>query len=194
MRFGRAAAGAAMVFVTVGAAGPALAWHDGCGGRAVECFEKVKLPDVYATQARPVVVRPGYTEVVHTPPVVINRAEKVLVSPGRWHEEHSPAVYGTRSERVLVQPASRSYDVVPAETRQVHETVVVHPGGTSWEHSRSLFGREKMCKVQRPAMTRTITRDVVVAPARRIARNVPAVYQTVERQVVLQQASTAPRL
>ena len=125
MRMFTAAAGAAIVYALAGSS-PVLAWGDGCGGQAVECFEKVKLPDVYATQARPVVIRQGYSEVVETPPVIANQAEKVLVRPGRWHEQHTPAVYGTRSERVLVSPATQSYEDVPAQTRTVHETVVVH--------------------------------------------------------------------
>lgn len=186
----RRVASAAVAVMSVAIAGPALAWGDGCGGHAVECYDKVRLPDVYATEARPVVVHPGYSEVVETPPVVINQPEKVLVSPGRWHEEHTSAVVGTRTERVLVSPASRTYEVVPAVTRTVAETVVVHPGGTSWEHSRRLFGHERMCKIQRDPVTQTVTREVLVAPARRVARDVPAVYQTVARPVVLQQAST----
>ena len=90
MRRVAAAAGAVMT-LAIASTGPVLAWGDGCGGHAVECYDKVRLPDVYATQARPVVVHPGYSEVVETPPVVVNQPEKVLVSPGRWHEEHTSA-------------------------------------------------------------------------------------------------------
>ena len=58
-----------------------------CHGRAAECYEKVRTPDVYRAVDRAVLVRPGYREVVQT-----------------------PAVYGTRNERVLIAPA-QSYTV-----------------------------------------------------------------------------------
>lgn len=190
MRFAAKAVGAAIV-MSFAMGGTAVAGGFGCHGRAVECYDKVKLPDVYATQARPVVVRPGYSQVVNTPPIVVNRAEKVLVSPGRWHAQHIPAVYGTRSERVLVAPPSRTYSEVPAITRRVERTVVVQSGGVRWEHRRGPFGRERLCKVKTPAVVRTVAHDVLVAPARRIAHDTPAIYRTVQRPVVIQHASVS---
>lgn len=191
MRFSAKAVGTAVVMSFAMGGTDAHAGHFGCHGRAVECYDKVKLPDVYATQSRSVVVRPGYSQVVTTPPVVVNRAERVLVSPGRWRERHIPAVYGTRSERVLVAPASRTYSDVPAVVRRVEKTVVVKSGGVRWEHRRGPFGREKLCKVQTPAVVKTVAHDVVVAPARRIAHDTPAVYGTVQRPVVIQHASVS---
>jgi hypothetical protein len=188
MRFSAVAAGCA-ASVLLGSAAPSLAFDHGCGGQAVECYEKVRLPDVYATRARQVVVRPGYSQVVTTPPVVVDRPERVVVSPGHWQAVATPAVTGTRAERVLVAPASRSYSDVPAVTRTVHETVVVHPGGVQWQHKRGWFGREKLCKVQTAPVTRTVAHNVVVAPARRVAHVTPAVYETVERSVVVRPAS-----
>ena len=49
--------------------GAALAFDRGCG-RAVECYDRVRVPDTYATVERPVIVRPGFREVVQMPPVV----------------------------------------------------------------------------------------------------------------------------
>lgn len=190
MQFAAKAAGAAAVMM-VAVTGGAKAGHFGCHERAVACYEKVKLPDVYATEARPVVVRPGYSQVVQTPPVVINRAEKVLLTPGRWREHRIPAVYATRAERVLVTPASRSYQDIPAATRRVEKTVFVKPGSVRWEHTRGLFGREKLCKVATPPVVKTISHDVVVSPARRVAHDTPAVYKTINRPVLIQQATVS---
>lgn len=75
LRFSAKVAGAAVLVSMMGVA-PALAGHDGCHGRAIECYEKVRTANVYATQARSVVVRPAYSEVVQTPPVVINQTER----------------------------------------------------------------------------------------------------------------------
>ncbi len=49
----------------------------GYGCASAECYEKVRRPDVYATVERPVVVRPGYAEVVHVPPAVLDRVRRV---------------------------------------------------------------------------------------------------------------------
>jgi hypothetical protein len=185
----KAVGSAALMIVAIG--GNAQAGGFGCHGRAVECYDKVQLPDVYATQSRPVVVRRGYSEVVNIPPVVINRAEKVLLRHGRWYERHVPALYGRRSESVLVAPASRTIETVPAVTRRIEKTVVVKPGSVRWEHRRGLFGREKLCKIATPPVLKTVAHDIVVSPAHRIARDVPAVYKTVARTVLLQPASVS---
>lgn len=161
----------------------------GCGGNAAECYEKVRLPDAYATVARPVLIHPGYSEVVHQPAVVINRAEPYEIRPGSWRAVRTPAVYGTRSEQVLVSPGRTTYEDVPAETRTVHETIVEHRGSWHWERRVDLFGHERMCKVVTPPVTRTVERTVVVAPARRIARRSEPVYATVNRPVLLQPES-----
>ena len=59
-------------------ASPAFACH-----RGGECYDRVRLPDVYRTVERPVVVREGYTRVYETDPVVVIRPERVMVYPGR---------------------------------------------------------------------------------------------------------------
>ena len=129
-------AGLSAAIAGMGLSLPALAFDHGCGDRAIECYDKVRLPDVYATRARPVVVAPGFREVVSEPPVVIDQPHPVVVVPGRWHAEHVPALYSTYRQRVLVAPARVTYSDMPAVTRTIRQEVVVHPGGTHWERSR----------------------------------------------------------
>ena len=181
--------GLAAASVALSLVSPALASDHGCGHRAIECYDKVRLPDVYAMRTRQLVVAPGRREVVQLPPVVIDRPERVEVRPGRWHAEHVPALYSTWTERILVSPPRVTYSEVPAKTRTVRETVVVREGSVHWEHSRSRFGNERMCKVASLPVTREIVRDVVVAPARRVAHVSPAVFHEVERPVLLRRAS-----
>lgn len=170
------------------AATPTFAFGDGCGGRAVSCYDKVRLPDVYATQTRSALLRPAYRTVVPTPPLVRNYAVTVVMRPGRWRTMVAPPVYGMQRERVVVAPAQRLYEDVPAVTRRVTKTVAV-PAGVRWERTRDLLGRERLCKVATPATTRTVVRDVVVSPARRrIAHVRPAIYGVVERPVVVRPA------
>ena len=88
-----------------GAALPANA-GGGCRGQAVACYEKVRLPDVYRTVERPVVLRPARQRVVHVPAVIGTRVERQIVAPGRIHAVHQPAVHCTIMRREMVAPAS----------------------------------------------------------------------------------------
>lgn len=169
--------------------GPTFAFGGHCGGRAVECYDKVRTPDLYATRTRPVFVRPGYRSVVPTPPVVRNVTVPVVVRPGRWRTVVAPPVYSMRRERVLVAPGRKVYEEIPAVTRRVERTVVV-PGRVHWRRTRDMFGHERMCKVVSKATTRrTIVREVVVSPARRVVHVRRPVYDVVERPVEMRPAT-----
>lgn len=157
-----------------------------------DCYEKVQHPDVYRTVERHVVVRQGYREVVTTPPVVATRAETVLVRPASVSHVAVPAVYGTAVQRVMVRPAQVSYIHSAPVVRTVYDTVVVQPGGSRWEEHRSLFGRERRCRVAVAAVTQTVARQVVVAPAQAVPVVTPAVYRDIARPVMLQPASLRP--
>jgi hypothetical protein len=172
------------------ATGPTMAFGDGCGDHAIECYDKVRLPDVYATRTRSVLLQPGYRIIVPTPPIVRNYAVPVVMRPGRWRTVVSAPVYGVRRQRVLVAPAHRTYEEIPAVTRRVEQTVVAR-GGVHWQHRRGLFDRERLCKIATPPETRTVVREVVVSPARRISHVSPAVYENVAQPVLLRPATAA---
>ena len=58
-----------LALVALTPATPSFAF--GCGrGHAVECYEKVRKPDVYEMVTRPVVVRPALTGIYHRPAVM----------------------------------------------------------------------------------------------------------------------------
>ena len=173
-----------VLVVAVIISGPASACHPG-----QECYEKVRTPDVYQNVERPVVVHPGYREVVQVPAVTAVHTERVEVSPARVLTHNVPAVYGSIMRREMVAPASVSYVATAPIVRTVQEAVVVSPGGYRWEHSRGLSGQERKCKVPFAAVTRTVTRQVVVAPGGRVPVVHPAVYRDVARPVVLREAS-----
>jgi hypothetical protein len=157
------------VLLGVPAATPALAFGHGCGWGAVECYDKVRLPDVYAVRTRPVLLSPAWREVFPTPPIVRNYAVPVEVRPGRWRTHVHPPVYGMKVQRVLVAPERRTVEEIPAVTRSVRKTVVVSPGGFRWQHRRGLFGHERLCKVRVAPVMRTVVREVVPTPP--IVRN-----------------------
>jgi hypothetical protein len=138
---------------------PALACRYGA-----ECYDKIRLPDVYRTVDRPVVVRPGYREVVETEPVVV-----------------------VRPERVMLQPRRVDYVMTPPVTRTVFQEVVVRPGGYRWKSSYGPYG-ERRCKVPVPPEIKVIPREVVVAPGRRVRMVSPAVYAYQNRAVAVRPA------
>lgn len=96
-----------------GASIPAIAGGHGCRGKAVACYEKVRLPDVYKTIERPVVVKPAREHVVRVPAVVGTRLEREIVAPGRVHAVPVAPVYGTLMRREMVAPGTVSYRSTP---------------------------------------------------------------------------------
>ena len=153
------AAAALAAFSAVMAPSQAVACHG-------ECYEKVRTPDVYATVARPVVVQPARIEVVHSPAVYGTLARTVEVAPARAYTSHTAPVYAT-----------------------VARDVVVAPSGYRWERKRGRFGREELCKVYVPAVTRRVQEQVLVEPSRRVVYLTPAVRREVQRTVVMQPAA-----
>jgi hypothetical protein len=155
-----------------------------------ECYQKVKTAPVYASVARPVILQPAYRQTVHTPAVHGIRTQRIEVQPGSWTAQHKPAQYGHYTKSVMVQPARVSHTVVPAQYTTVHEAVVVRSAGTRWERTVDRHGRETMCKVHVPSVTRSVARQVQVSPAHTVAHTVPAVYKTVTEPVLVSPAKT----
>lgn len=168
-------------------ANPALA--GGCRHASAECYQKVKTPDVYATVARPVVLAPARHEVVVSPPVVVDRLEKVEIQPARFAVHHTPAVKALVHRPVEVAPARAHVSWSPAVYATRHRHVVVSPGAVRWERKRDRHGRETLCKVHTPAVTRTVAEKVMIAPPRRAVHVTPAVYANETRTVVVRQVS-----
>lgn len=154
-----AAALSAVVSLSI-AASPAQA----CRGGAA-CYDRVRLPDVYRTVDRPVVVRRGYREVYETEPVVVVRPERVMIAPGRV-----------------------DYAMMPPVTRTEYREVVVRRAGWRWERTWGPYG-ERRCKVPVPAETKLVAREVVVRPARAVPVVTPPVYGVRQRALAVRPAA-----
>ncbi|MER9653192.1 hypothetical protein NKJ26_06710 [Mesorhizobium sp. M0152] len=131
------------------------------GGRAVECYEPVRAPDVYDTVY-----------------------EDVTVSPPGQQVDYIPAIYGTRERVVMTVPAQLSYKIVPAVTRTVYRTVQVDDGGYSWEW-RVIHGRKVLCKIWRKARYERIAETVVIQPERTRRVVIPAQYDEIAEEVLV---------
>ena len=172
--------------------GPLAALAGGCSlSHAVECYDKVSRPDEYQTVARSVVVAPARSEIVRSAAVVETRLDKVQTQPARVTAHHVPAQWGHVERTVVVRPASVSYRTVPAEYHTALEHVVVQAESWRWEKQLDRHGRETLCKVHVPAVTRTIERRHLVSPARQIAHTTPTEYGTVSERVLVAPARVA---
>lgn len=134
------------------------------GCRHHECYEKVRRPEVYATVAKPYVVAPARAEVVRLPAVYGSFARQVEVAPARAHYITTPAVYGV-----------------------VNRDVVIQPAGFRWERRVNRHGREELCKVHMPAVTRTVSERVILQAPQRVLHYTPAIHRDVQRTIVLQE-------
>lgn len=143
---------------------PAAA-HAGCWHQ--ECYEKVRTPDVYARVVQPVVVAPARVDVYRTPAVYGAVAREVEVAPARAWTSYTPAVYGTVSREVVVSQA-----------------------GWRWQRTVDWRGRERMCRVAVPAVTRRVHERVLLEPGRRVTHVAPAITRTVYRDVLVEPAHT----
>lgn len=135
-------------------------------GKALSCYEQATVPAVYKTVNERVLVQPASSYVVQKPAVYSYQARRVLVQPERVSYRTSPAVYQTRQSRVQVQPAS-----------------------VGWEY-RVINGRNILCKVQNPAVYRTVSQKVLVQSASRVAVRQPAIYSSVKEKVLVQPATS----
>lgn len=120
------------------------------------------------------VLEPAPVHYSHAAPIVTEAP--VLVSYMK------PPQYGTVVSRELVRPAYVHNVVTPPERRVIERTVVVRPATVSWERRRDHWGRMTLCRVEHPAVRRTIREEVIV-PGQRYTRIVPPAYRYVERTV-----------
>ena len=166
----------------------ALAGDYGC--RSAECYERVRQPDVYGTVTRPVVVHPGHTEVLYYPPAIVDRLQAVEVVPGSFNVQRQPAMYGSYTRTVMVSPARFVQHHAPSVRKVVHTREVVRPAQVRWEYQRDAHGRMTKCKVVTPAVTRTVARTVVVAPAHIVEHVIPARFAQVQQPMLVEPART----
>ncbi len=159
----------------------------GCG-KAVACYKRVRSPDVYGTQVRPVTVRPGYRSVHITPPVLGFRPQLITRIPAHLETYRSPAAYGMRVKQVLVRPGRTVWRTQRAVYRTVRRKVVVG-GGYKWVKKRDRHGVLRMCKVIVRASTRIVTKRILVSPGRRVAYRTAPVYRSVRQRIRLREAS-----
>lgn len=194
-----------MVSVTTATAQIAsLATHNAMEG---QCFTRIVTQDIVETFDVRMEVAPERVRQVLIPAVYRTENVRVEVKQATTRMRVVPATYETVTERVMVAPAREEMVVIPAKYETISERVMIEPEKVVWKSGTGLYGRatvqnastdsnstlmpngetftgEVLCRVVEPAKYRTVTRTVMVEPARTTTRQVPATYRTVTKAVV----------
>lgn len=166
-------------------------------------YELKLVPAAYETVSEQRLLKEASTVYKTVPPVYETVAETIIIEPEREESIVVPAKYETYSERVLIREAYTTWKKgdglygrdlenatgetiatatgellcrveIPAEYDTVTKTRLVSPETTE---VRVI-----------PAVTKTVTKEVVVQPAQVIEETIPAEYETVTRQQLVTEA------
>ncbi|WP_394693751.1 hypothetical protein [Hyphobacterium sp.] len=160
-----------------------------------ECYARVRVEPVYEPYTETITSSDAYETYDVAPPRIEERVEEyVRRDAGVRYVVHQP-VYETVTENVLVRPAYTEYVVRPAVHETVTEQVMVREPRMAWQRGRVPGAQitrydpetgEVWCLVEEPGEYRTVTRNVVVQPARIDEIETPAEYAMVSREVLVE--------
>ena len=156
-----------------------------------ECYARVILPPVYDSVNEQVLDKEESQEIEIIPAEYEEIEERVVVKEASERLEVVPAVYRTESEQVVIRPASVKRISVQPVYRTVSETVMVKPAHTEWKKGKDPLQKldgatgEIMCLVTVPAEYETVEKQVLVEPAKTVEEVIPAEYRTVEKTVLV---------
>lgn len=121
--------------------------------------------------------------------------KQVVVTPETTKTVTIPAVYKTVKTNVVAAPASTKTVNIPATYKTLEKTTKISDANYLW--SNSLMEKNGMtrtnatiCKVTVPAVTNTISKQVVATPASSKTITIPATYKTVNVTKVVTPATT----
>lgn len=161
-----------------------------------ECYARVFVPPTYKTITE-TVLRHGASERVEVIPATYEWVEEqVLVSEASQRLEVVPAQYEWVEERVMVKEASSRKEEIPAEYEWQEEQILVKPAETVWKKGKGPIEKidnatgEIMCLVEIPAVYKTVRKKVMVSPPSTREIPIPAEYQTVRKQVMVKPPAT----
>jgi len=130
--------------------------------------------------------RPGQCFHEHYQPAKFETVnERVLISEASEQITLQDAKYEWVEQRIEVAPASSKLVEIPAQFKTIKENVLVESAKTIWKQGRGNVERydhssgEVMCLVEVPAKYKSLTREVLQAPATTRTITEPAQYETV---------------
>lgn len=161
-----------------------------------ECYARVFIPPTYRTITETMLKR-GASERVEVIPAKYEWVEEqVLVSAAAQKLEMVPAQYEWVEETVLVKEASSRKEEIPARYEWQEEEILVKPAETVWKKGRGPIEKidgatgEIMCLVEVPAVYKTVRKNVMVSPPSTREIPIPAEYETVKKRVMVKPPTT----
>jgi len=161
-----------------------------------ECYARVLSPERYQAMTEEVVIQPASERIEITPAKYEWEEKEFVISEAYNRLEIIPARFETKTERVTVEPAREEYRIIPAQYDTREERVKIRDAYSTWKKGTGPITRldastgEIMCLVEVPAEYRTVSRQVMVTPARTERVKVPAKTRTIERRTVVKDATT----
>lgn len=169
-----------------------------------ECFARVFIEPVYKTETVRVQKTAASENVSIIPAKYGYETKQIVTREATEVVDVIPAKYGYKTEKVLVSPPITELRTVPAVYKTETETIVVKPATTEWKKGTPANGAisskvdsatgEVMCLVEVPAVTRTVSKRVLVTPA--TAKEVvvqPAQYKNVRTRIMTEAPKTVTR-
>ena len=162
-----------------------------------ECYARVRIEPQYEPFTESVVTGDSYESYDVRPPVLDQTVTEYLSREAGMRYIVTEPVYDTVVEQIQVRPAYVEYVVEPAVHDQVTEQVMVREPRLVWQAGRVPGAQmtrydpetgEVWCLIEEPGEYRTVTRNVVVRPARISEVDVPAEYASITREVLVQEA------
>ena len=161
-----------------------------------ECYEKVFIPAQYQESSDRVVHTAAGERLEIIPAEYRTVTREVVVRPESYKLVVVPATYRTVEEEIMVSPERTVLNKVPETYKTVEEEVLVRPASTAWKKGRGPIEKtdhstgEIMCLVEVPAVYETVKRHVVDQQATTRETTLPAAYKTVTKTVLDQEATT----
>ena len=168
--------------------------------KAGQCFARVYTPPTYRTESESVLKADGYDVVTIIPAVYGTEKQTVMTAEATEALEVIPAVYGWKEEQVLVSPEITELQRVPAKYGFEEEKLLVKPAHSIWKKGTGPITKvnqstgEIMCLVEVPAVYETVKKRVLLTPeTTKLVVVKAAVYKTVKTRVVEQPARTVSK-
>jgi len=163
-----------------------------------KCYAKCKIPDVYETATKQVLVKEASTRLKKVPAQYETQTETIMVKEGRVDLKVIPATYKSVTETIMTEPEKTRVRTVPAKYRTESRQVLVSEARGQWVKKKkdpNCFSDNPedcyiACYEEVPAKYRTETYQVLDRPASTTEDVTPAKYTTVTKRVIDQPART----
>lgn len=157
-----------------------------------KCYAKCKAPDVFENFTRKVLVEAAYVKTTKIPAVYETVEREVMVTDGGVNYKTIPATYKTITDKEIIEPEQKIVNIIPAKYETRTRKVLVKEESGEWVKKKkdpNCFSKNPedcliACYEKIPAIYKTETYDVMVAPEKTEEKIIPAKYKTVTRQVV----------